>query len=140
MNYWIFKCNPNKYKIDDRLEDPEEIITWQITRYKEDIAPGDLAFIWKTGSERGICAVIEIESSSISMKELDHENKFNAEADDKECFRVLARLKHRFPTISHHILKQFKELKNLSVFHGFQQTTNFSVTMEEGQFILSLIK
>ncbi len=51
MNYWIFKCNPDKYRIDDRLEDPEEIITWQITRYKENIAPGDLAFIWKTGNE-----------------------------------------------------------------------------------------
>jgi predicted RNA-binding protein with PUA-like domain len=73
MNYWIFKCNPKQYMIDERLEDQEPRTTWQITRYKEKITLGDVAFIWKTGNERGICAVISIDSYPIEIPELEQE-------------------------------------------------------------------
>ena len=58
MNYWIFKANPDKYRIDDRLRDPYPHVTWAITRYHERIQKGDIVFIWRGGTPRGICAVM----------------------------------------------------------------------------------
>lgn len=139
MNYWIFKCNPKQYMIDARLEDPDASTTWQVTRYQGQIAPGDAAFIWKTGNERGICAVLSIDSYPIEMQELEHEMKYYKTPNFEKCLRVLATIKYRFPTISHQILKAHPELSNMSVFHGFQQATNFSVRPQEGKVILSLL-
>ena len=58
MSHWIFKANPEKYRIDERLKDVEPKISWRVTRYKDEIQKGDIAFIWRTGTNRGICAVM----------------------------------------------------------------------------------
>jgi EVE domain len=54
MAYWIFKYNPEKYRLDDRLADPNPEITWTVSRHRREIAPGDTIFIWQTGRDRGI--------------------------------------------------------------------------------------
>ena len=37
MSYWIFKTNPDKYLLDERLRDAEPKISWKVTRYKDEI-------------------------------------------------------------------------------------------------------
>jgi hypothetical protein len=41
--------------------------------------------------------------------------------------------------LQHTYLRSVPGLENLSVFHGFQQGTNFPVTPEEGAILLRLI-
>jgi hypothetical protein len=41
MNYWIFKYNPQLYRIDDRLNDPSAEITWKVSKYRREIQAGD---------------------------------------------------------------------------------------------------
>src|SRR5262245_54481687 len=45
MAFWIFKCDPKRYRLSDRLMDPNPEITWMVTRYKKEIAPGDTVFL-----------------------------------------------------------------------------------------------
>jgi hypothetical protein len=140
MNYWIFKCNPDRYRLDERLSDPEPLTTWLVSRYREKIAAGDLAFIWQTGGERGIRATIRIDSSPEDMRELDSEQKYQGSPDTKFNCRVFATFLRRdlnFPAAS---LKRVPGLEKLSVFHGFQQTTNFEVTTDEATILLRAIE
>jgi len=44
MNYWIFKCNPDWYKLSERLADKNPKTSWRVTKYENDIAPGDIVF------------------------------------------------------------------------------------------------
>jgi len=138
MSYWIFKCNPDEYRIDERLKDPEPKITWRVTRYKDEIKKGDIAFIWRTGDNRGICAIIRIESDPREMEELDSEQKYNFERDIRVRMRIEGRFTNRFGCVSHKELRNIQGLESLSVFSGYQQTTNFRVTDEEGKILLKL--
>jgi len=138
--YWLFKCNPEKYRIDERLKDPESTITWRVTRYKDEIEPGDIAFIWRTGRDRGICAVMQIDSAPQDMPELDHELQYCVDLDTGIKCRVVGTLIERVGCFSHNVLRWVPGLENMAVFHGFQQATNFQVTPEEGEKLIELIQ
>ncbi len=70
MAYWIFKYNPEFYRLDDRLADPNPEITWTVSRYRDQIAPGDTIFIWRRDRERGIRAFLRAEGVPQGMAEL----------------------------------------------------------------------
>lgn len=141
MAYWIFKSNPELFHIDERLKDDEPITNWKVSRYKDEIQIGDIAFIWRTGPKRGIVAVMEITSKPKEMHELDHEQKYWEIPDTKLITRVNGIFKYRLKHyISHKKLKQIPELGNLSVFHGFQQHTTFRVNEPEGKILMALIE
>ena len=138
MSYWIFKTNPDQYHLDERLKDAEPKISWKVTMYEDEIRKGDIAFIWRTGAARGICAVMRVDSNPKKSEELESEQKYNVERDTITKVRVEGTLTHRFECIPHRELKSMAGLEKLSVFSGFQQTTNFKVTDEEGKILLEL--
>ena len=140
MNCWIFKCNPDRYRLDERLSDPEQLTTWLVSRYHERIAAGDLAFIWQTGGQRGIRATIRIDSSPEDLPELDSEQKYRDSPDTKIACRVYATFLRRDLNLPAASLQSVPGLENLSVFHGFQQTTNFEVTTDEATILLRSIQ
>lgn len=133
MAYWIFKYNPKNYRLADRLADPNPVITWTVSRYREEIGPGDTIFLWGTGPKRGVRAVLRAESAPQDMPELDSEQPYWVEYDSEVRCRVLAVITDRDVQLSSRVLQSESGLKGLSVFHGFQQTTNFRVTPEEGR-------
>ena len=139
MAFWIFKCNPEKYRVADRLADPNPNLTWTVSRYRDQIGPGDTIFIWETGRDRGIRAVLRAESIPQDMPELESEQPYWAERDTEVQCRVFAAIIDRYVNLSHTYLRSVPGLENLSVFHGFQQGTNFPVTPEEGAILLRLV-
>ena len=139
MKYWIFKCDPERYLIDDRLNDPNPNFRWRVTRYGDEIAPGDIAFIWRTGKDRGIRAVINIISEPKQIEDYDHERIYCKNLDTGVRLRVEGKLMKHTDLISADMLRNIPELHNLSVFHGYQQATNFGVTDIEGKIIMELI-
>ncbi len=140
MAFWIFKCNPEKYRIADRLTDPNPSLTWTVSRYREEIAPGDTIFIWETGRDRGIRAVLRAESVPQEMPEMESEQTYWAEPDTEVQWRVLATITDWEVSLPHTFLRSVPGLENLSVFHGFQQGTNFPVTPDQGTLLLRLVE
>lgn len=139
MNYWIFKANPQYYRLDERLSDPEPRITWSVTRYKDLIRKGDLAFIWRTGTQRGICALMSITSYPEIMEEIESEKKYALRPDVGLSLKVKGVLSDRFKLITSKSLKEIPSLESMSVFYGFQQSTNFRITADEAATMLQLI-
>jgi len=139
MAFWIFKYNPEKYRLTDRLADPSPTITWTISRYRDQINSGDTIFIWETGPNRGVRAVLRAEGAPLDMPEIESEQKYWAERDIEVRCRVLATITHRDINLRSTDLQLLPGLMNLSVFHGFQQGTNFPVTPEEGAILQRLV-
>jgi predicted RNA-binding protein with PUA-like domain len=138
VSYWIFKCDPKKYSLSDRLaNEPEPRTTWLVTRYKKEIAPGDTAFLMETGSKRAIRAIMRIDSSPVDLPELEHEQRYWKERDTEVRCRVTGDITDRV-LLPIQELKDQEELQEISIFRGFQQGTNFKLTDDEGRKILSL--
>jgi hypothetical protein len=131
MNFWIFKTNPAKYDIDERLRDPDPKIAWLMTRYRQEIQPGDFAFIWRAGEPRGIIAVILVQSNP----QWGIPGGPGWIVPPPHNWRVRGSIIHRFPIILSSDLKTIPGLEKLSVFHGYQAATNFRVTPSEGILI-----
>jgi predicted RNA-binding protein with PUA-like domain len=140
MAFWIFKCNPERYRLADRLLDPNPTITWTVTRYRDEIGPGDTVFLWVTGRDRGIRAVMRVDEAPRLMRELESEQPYWAERDTQEQWRVVGILTHRNVNLAHTTLREVDGLEELSVFQGFQQQTNFPVTPNQGAILLQLIQ
>ena len=140
MAFWIFKCNPDGYRLDDRLADPNPTISWTVSRHREEIVPGDTVFLWVTGRSRSIRAIMWVDEAPRLMAELESEQPYWAERDTEEKWRVLGTLTHRGVNLSHNDLREVPGLEKLSVFRGFQQMTNFPVTSEQGAILLRLVE
>ena len=139
MAYWIFKCNPEKYRLADRLADPNNTLTWTVSQHRDAIGPGDTAFIWETGQNRGIRAVMRVDEAPREMAELETEQVYWNERDTTEHWRIVGTLTHRDVGLIHTDLRQVPGLEKLSVFSGFQQKTVFPVRPEEGVILLRLV-
>jgi predicted RNA-binding protein with PUA-like domain len=144
MNYWIFKANPEHYDIDERLLDPDPNIIWAVTRYHDRIQKGDTVFIWRTGTPRGICAVMEIEINPYVPEHQEIYDGFVAPSENtaatNSAFWTKCHLTKRFPMIEASVIKKIPGLELFSFFSAFQQATNFSITRPEGAILLEFIE
>ena len=140
MAFWIFKCNPEKYRLEQRLADPNPTLTWTVSRHRDKIEPGDIAFLWVTGRDRGIRAIMRVDEAPRLMAEFDSEQTYWVEQDTRELWRVSGAFIHRNIQISSKSLHKVPGLEELSVFHGWQQTTNFPVTPDEGAILTGIIE
>ena len=140
MKYWILKCNPDYYRLDERLADPEPRITWSISRYRDDVHAYDMAFIWETGKRRGIRATIRIDSEPQEMPELESEVKYQTTPDTSLAWRVYATILLRDLHVSADKLRAVPGLEALSVFHGYRQSTVYPVSDDEAAILLRLIE
>jgi hypothetical protein len=143
MSYWIFKANPELYDIDSRLKDKTPETTWRVSRYKDEIKPGDIAFIWRCGKDRGICGYIKVTSYPNMMVEIRNELRYYIikqphppVMESGPELMVDGVFQCRGPFIHHSVLRKTPGLGNLCVFHGFQAATNFKVTQAEGRIIM----
>ncbi len=138
MAFWIFQCSPKLYDLPRLLaEESNDLITWQVNQYRRRIGRGDTAFLWVSGPDGGIRAVVRIEEEPRIRPELPHELQYwkgQREAEDK--LRVTCRVTHRVD-LRREQLKEVPELENLSIFR-FSQGTNFPVAPGEGDVLLRM--
>ena len=45
MAFWIFKFNPDRYRLADRLADPTPTLTWTVSRFRDEINAGDTVLL-----------------------------------------------------------------------------------------------
>src|SRR5262245_44082096 len=127
----LLQCSPEKYRLAERLADPNPIISWTVSQHRNEIQPGDIAFLWETGQNRGVRAVLCIDEGPRDMHELDTERRYWHQRDEVTRCRVVGTLIRRGVSLSGEQLRQVPGLGQLSVFHGFQQATNFPVSDAE---------
>ena len=140
MRYWIFQCNPKRYDIDGRLAEGESEISWLVTRYKNDIAPGDLAFIWQAGPHRGVRAIMRVESAPGDLVDRDLDAQYWSDPGDKRlACRVQGTLIARFSVAGVDEIRAVPGLRDLSILR-VPQGTNFAVSQEEAGLLLKLLR
>jgi hypothetical protein len=144
MAFWIFKCNPEKYRLSQRLADPNPATTWRVTnsKYRRQIKPGDTVFIWETGPNRAVRAVVRVDQGPREIPELQAELRYCVHIDTARRFRVRGTFTHRGLNLSHTMLRDVPGLEDLSIFRRdvCQRPTNFPVTAAEGAILLRLVK
>ena len=143
MNYWIFKANPDHYRIDARLQDPYPHIIWAVTRYHERIQKDDTVFIWRAGTPRGICAIMLIDVCPYEPNPEDLDDGYElpaGRATPAPEHWAKGHIIQRFPLIEANIIKKIPGLELFSFFSAFQQATNFTLTRPEGSILLEFIE
>lgn len=143
MAHWIFKASPDKYRIDDRMSDPLVLVTWKVNdEYRSAVAVGDIAFIYRTGRQRGIVGALRVTAQPCLMEEIDTEKPYCTDLSLSMEWRVRGEITHRCASavISSEELRDTAGLENLSVFHGFQMKTTFPVTSHEAEILIHLLE
>jgi MoxR-like ATPase len=139
---WIFQANPRLYDIDAAVGALSEM-TWFVRAYKNQIAPGDEVFVWRSGAEAGIIAVATVLAGPALMGAEEEELQFARElleGFNLPQLRVRLRLDQVIsPALSKEILKSDARLVQLSILK-FSQGTNFIVTPGETKAIHDLLE
>ncbi len=139
MKYWVFKANPEKYELEKRLSDPEPRTTWTVPRYRKEVQPDDVGFIWQTGPQGGIRATIRVDSLPQKMRELDNERKYSRMPLGVKI-RVSASFLRRDLHLAAATLRSTIGLEGLSVFRMPARGTVYPVRTDEAAILLRLIE
>jgi hypothetical protein len=60
LQTWIFQGNPEYFDIDGYFATNPDRFVWLVTRYADEMRPGDRVFIYRTGPTAGVVAEAEI--------------------------------------------------------------------------------
>jgi predicted RNA-binding protein with PUA-like domain len=62
MAHWLLQGNPKRWRIADFLAEhsPEELTNWSVTRYRDELQPGDDLALWRTGPDAGVIALGQV--------------------------------------------------------------------------------
>ena len=143
ISYWIFKCDREKYELDARLQDVEEETTWRIDlNYKNVVQPGDMAFIWQIGRNKGIRAIMVVVSKPDEIEEIENEKQYyRPNFEPTRILRVRGKFLSRFPVVSAKRLRENDpSLSDSPAFRGRSGQTTYEVTNTHGNFLENYIK
>ncbi|MDZ7704394.1 MAG: AAA family ATPase [Trueperaceae bacterium] len=135
INTWIFQANPKIVDFARRSKtlNVGDVDDWSVTRYKDDIRPGDCVMIWQSGEHAGIYAVGEISSDVYTLDQPDLYTKNGQRTAVDFRFTHIPQ-----PPILKDELRDHPVLKDLSILKA-PQGTNFRVTERERQALFDLM-
>jgi predicted RNA-binding protein with PUA-like domain len=145
INYWIFKCNPNKFLLRKRLQDSKARTSWQVDKqYKNKIMKGDTAFIWRAERDVGILAIMKVDSIPYEFEEFPHEIKFyrtkgKEKPDIGKRLRVKGIFLGRCRIVRSKEMKKNEILRPMSALRGIMGT-NFALTKKQGKILMSFFE
>jgi hypothetical protein len=147
MRTWIFQANPDRFDIDGYLASRPSQFVWLVTRYAQEIRPGERVFIYRTGGEgrtgAGIIAEAEIVAAPEPRPE-DPEARPFWRSETTEAEEVVPRAQLRLVRTagSREILRRdwlledpvLKDLPNLRMAAG----TNYPVEIRQSERLAAL--
>ncbi len=141
---WIFQCNPEKYKIDKALEDPnvKQGFHWKVRQHPTEIAKGHIGLMWRSGKSAGIIAITELISDPGEFVESDAEKGYWIDSKNEEGiqFRVKMKVRKKLSELlTKEKIKGTEGLQDLSIVK-MPRGTNFPVTPEQWEIIEKLIE
>lgn len=143
-NVWIFQANPRKYDIMAMLGDHDVVdeFHWRVSRYRENILPGDIGLIWLSGDRAGIYAVTRILSNPYFQPETETERKYwMSDAEDRTELRVKMKLVTNLSAnpLTRDEIKSINGMQDLSIIRN-PRGTNFKVSYDEWILIGELVE
>ena len=93
------------------MKDPEPRITWLVSRYKDEIKKGDIAFIWQTGPDRGLVGAMTIDENPRLCDEIQNELHYCKELNSGLACRATGKLIARTNLIPSSHLKEISGLE-----------------------------
>ena len=132
---WIFQANPNKYRIEEALQDKAEDY-WNLRQHASKIHIGDRVLLWVSGDEAGIYALGTVTTEPTVRPDAPEAAPYwrAPENGSRPRPRVLVRFDRCF--LDQPLKKTFlltdPILCGLRVI-GFPRATNFPVTEEQWQ-------
>ncbi|MBD1847748.1 EVE domain-containing protein [Cyanobacteria bacterium FACHB-63] len=139
MVSWLFQANPKYSQILAAIQKREGIY-WLVTRYTQEITPGDSAIIWIAGKQAGIYAIAEVTAAP----------EFRDEPPDIDIWTMPVRAKARVWAPVRFQQKRLDAplLKSVLVFDPILQelevirrphNSNFRVSEEQWRRVVSLL-
>jgi EVE domain len=140
MNFWLFQANPKYSQILEAIQQLDGIY-WLVTRYNNEITPGDRVLIWIAGKQSGIYAIAEVAAAP----------QFMDEPPDIEIWTMPIRAKARFyaPVTFQQKLLDTPLLKSVLLYDRIlyemevirrPHNTNFRVSEAQWYRVITLIK
>ena len=140
MAYWLFQGNPKYYRVLEAIKELEEI-PWLVTRYANNIAPGDGVIIWLSGSQGGIYATAEVIEPAQFLTEIPDKKYWVDSTRALGKQQAIIKFTNKFvesPLLKNQ-LQEDSVLKNLLVLRA-PNSTNFKVSLEEWEQVQKLIQ
>jgi len=140
MAYWLFQGNPKYYRVLEAIKELEAI-PWLVTRYANNIAPGDGVIIWLSGSQGGIYATAEVVEPAQLLTEIPDKKYWVDSTRALGKQQAIIRFTNKFlesPLLKNQ-LQEDSVLKNLLVLRA-PNSTNFKVSLEEWEQVQKLIQ
>ena len=139
MAYWLFQGNPKYYRVLEAIKELEAI-PWLVTRYANNIAPGDGVIIWLSGSQGGIYATAEVIEPAQLLTEIPDKKYWVDSTRALGKQQAIIKFTNKFlesPLLKNQ-LQEDSVLKNLLVLRA-PNSTNFKVSSEEWEQVQKLI-
>jgi len=114
-------------------------MTWRVTRYHDDMAAGDLAFVWLTGNESGLCAALHVVSSAEVVDRLEPSDVDCVDVEIGPLYVVEAAVVARGFFLSARSLRAEPALAEMSVFSETRHATEYHLSRLEALKILELM-
>jgi len=136
---WIFQASPSLYDIDHAVSEASEI-PWVVRQHKVDVKPGDVVYLWRSGSDAGVIAVGTV-ASKPEERAADPSSPYilKPEAFSKPEPRVDVRIDRVLPAVLRRAeLLEHPVLKDLQVI-AQPQGTNFPVSAEQNAALQPLL-
>jgi 5-methylcytosine-specific restriction endonuclease McrA len=97
MRTWIFQGNPKIFDIDGYLSASFGLIKWTVSRYQDQIKPGDSVYIWRSqGDEPSLAGVVAegtvVETPSVQEDDPNGRDFWRQEPEDSDQMQVKIRL------------------------------------------------
>jgi 5-methylcytosine-specific restriction protein B len=137
---WIFQANPTMYDMRGALK-ALKTDTFFVSRYEDEIGPGDRVYLWESGKNAGIVGVAEIiEKPRLRLDPPESLRfKLDREKFEGDQVRALVRLLRCVdPSVSRDQILALPALSNLSILRQ-PQGSNFKVTPAEAEAIEQLL-
>ncbi|WP_460526580.1 AAA family ATPase [Flindersiella endophytica] len=135
--YWMFQCNPKQYDLFEHLPQlpPGTNDSWVVTRYRDEMRPGDGVVLWQSGARAGIYALARLTGTPRLAPTAD----FRPETVGAEEHRVDLRIeRHVLPPITRDQARTDPVLAGLDVLLRPWHGTDFAVTRDQWRAILSI--
>jgi MoxR-like ATPase len=136
---WLFQANPKHWDLEHKLQtvSPSDADDWTVTRYREEMSPGDTVVLWQGGPKAGVYAVGELVGEPFE-RELPPWRPPKNDGSETEwaiSFRYERILQS---PITRERLLENRELRSLQVLRA-PQGTNFRVTEREWEVLNALL-
>jgi MoxR-like ATPase len=131
---WVFQANPSLHDLDGFLAQASrgDEADWVVTRFKEQLKPGDTALFWQSGGDAGLRSMGRLTSETRVRDQPFFEDSTQDLAIDYRLTFILRRPLYRRQ------LQQHPVLRDLSIIRS-PTGTNFRVTEEQWLALQELI-